>query len=223
MTPKRRLRYLSVLVGVLTLLVTSWWYQWSARPLTQAEVNGYMARIEAQTQVPGGRHNLPALREFLETDDGRPFFTVNLFKFFDRARYAQGASPGGSGRDAFDRFARVMISLQARRASNVVFATDWVGKANFGNYGDGDAGNEWDHIVIVRYRSRKDLAEIFATEEFADAAAHQWAALRKTNVMFVQGLHLPGGYISSVFISVILGLLFYFSGTGLLHLFRRFR
>ena len=74
-----------------------------------------------------------------------------------------------------------MLRLLARRASHPIFGSDWADTASSG----------WDRIVVVRYRSRRDIAEIFASSEFSEASAHKWAALKRNDRMLVQGLHIP--------------------------------
>ena len=166
------------------LLALLWLYAAPGTPLSPAEVDAYMAAIEGQTQRPGGRQDPVALRRFLEEDDGGPFYTVNLYDFRDVAQYegdAAGADPAVSGTEAFDRFSAVMIPLLARQASHPVFGTRW---------SDGGTSG-WDRLVIVRYRSRRDMAEIFASDAFADASAHKWAALARNERLRVLGLQVP--------------------------------
>ncbi len=156
-------------------------YLGASSPLTDDEIDRTLARIEAQTHTPGGQHDLPALRRFLEEDDGRSFYTVNLYEFNESAQYLDERAAGGTGREAYDRFSQVMVRLLARRSSHPIFGSDWI-----------DPGNtHWDRIVVVRYRSRRDIAEIFASAEFAEASAHKWAALKRNDRLLVQGLHLP--------------------------------
>lgn len=156
-------------------------YAGKQNPLSSEEVDRYLERIESQTQIPGGRHDIPELRRFLESDDGRAFYTVNLYEFHERAQYLGDQPYQGSGREAFERFSEVMLGLLATRASHPIFGSEWADSASSG----------WDRIVIVRYRSRRDIAEIFANPDFADAGAHKWAALKRNDRMLVQALHIP--------------------------------
>ena len=171
----------------LALFAGLWLYGGPQAPLTPAEIDAYMAAIEAQTAKPGGRHDLPALRRFFEEDDGAPFYTVNLYDYWDVAHYeADGAdartqAPHIGGREAFDRFTAVMLPLLARQASHPVFATSW-------SY---PFETHWDRLVIVRYRSRRDIAEVFANDAFAEGSAHKWAALERHERMLVQGRQVP--------------------------------
>jgi hypothetical protein len=94
-----------------------------------------------------------------------------------------------------------MIPLLARRASHPIFGTNWLG-------GDGN----WDRLVIVRYRSRRDIAEIYADPAFAEASVHKWAAIRENGRMLAQGLHIPEAFIPAVLLALLAG---YFVRTAL--------
>jgi len=171
-----------------------YWYSGTAGPLSQQEVDYYISEIEAQSQIPGGKHDLLALREFLETDDGKSFYTVNLYKFYDLAHYDANEQATGTGRRAFDRFSEAMIRLLARQASHPIFASNWIDQG----------ASRWDRIVVVRYRSRRDIATIFANPIFADAAAHKWAGLRENERLLVQALHVPEFLLPLVLVLVTL-------------------
>lgn len=192
---------ISVVVSGCICLALMYWYQWSASPLNQAEIEHYLERIEAQEHEPGGRHDLKSLRAFLENDDGQPIYTVNMYEFHEAATYPQGSSFSGTGVEAFDRFSEVMLKLMAVRASHPVFGSNWADASN----------SEWDRIVVVRYRSRRDLVDLFATDEFATASLHKWASIRRHDRMIVQALHIPGGKWLIFLLTALAGLGTYLS------------
>jgi len=203
MTPNRILG----LIGAL-LLALLYWYHSGSEVLSQQDVDQYMTAIDKQSKDPGGRHDMEALRDFLESDDGKPFYTVNLYKYYERAQYQDQRPLQGSGRDAFERFSKVMVRLLATRASHPIYAGEWPDSWANSNT------NNWDKIVIVRYRSRKDIADIFASEDFARASADKWAALEKNERMLVQGTHIPELYVLIILALLMLGgLRFYSRGT----------
>jgi len=173
------------------------WYQWGAQTLSPSDVDNYMAVIAAQTQKPGAKHDLPALRQFLSEDDGMPVYTINLYKFHDAAEYPDASGFSGTGEQAYDRFSRIMISLMAKRGSHPVYGSNWVDQAN----------SDWDRIVIVKYRSRRDLVDLFATDDFAEASIHKWASLREHQRMLVQALHIPDGSVVITVIAMFIGVL----------------
>lgn len=193
----------SMAMALLCFLSFMYWYEWSASALSPSEIEDYLAKIEAQFHEPGGRHDLSALRTFLEADDGEPIYTVNMYSFQTVADYPEGSGFGGSGPDAYERFSSVMIPLMIRRGSHPIYGSNWVDRAN----------SKWDRIVIVRYRSRRDLVDIFATDAFADASLHKWASLRGHDRMLVQALHIPDGRYAILFLALIAGFVTYGVGT----------
>ncbi|MGJ8559062.1 MAG: hypothetical protein ACSHX3_02380 [Litorimonas sp.] len=197
---------ISMSAGAIIFIIAMNWYQGSAPPLTVSEVDSYMARIEAQSQRPGGRHDLPALRSFLASDDGKPIYTVNLYKFNEIADYSDESKFNGSGLEAYDRFSAVMIGLMAKRGSHPVFGSRWTHSIS----------SQWDRIVIVRYRSRRDLVDLFATDDFADASIHKWASLREHDRMLVQATHIPDGKFVIMLIAILISMGSYFLGRMLL-------
>tara|TARA_R110002074_G_C12465205_1_gene659732 strand:- start:219 stop:869 length:651 start_codon:yes stop_codon:yes gene_type:complete len=201
----------SIGAGALCFVALMYWYQWSATPLTQAEVDQFMAVIESQTDVPGGRHDMAALRHFLETDTGKPTYTVNLYKFHEIAQYEPGGRfVGGTGREAHERFTASMIPMLIRLASHPIFGSNWAAENK----------DNWDRLVIVRYRSRRDLARLFANPRFsAVASMHKWASLEAHERMQVEAVQIPDGRLIIVLLSLLVG-----AGTfGSITLARRFQ
>ncbi|MEP0070333.1 hypothetical protein [Pyruvatibacter sp.] len=154
-----------------------------------------MTQIAAQPYNPESRHDLPALRRFLEEDDGLPFYTVNLYRFFDQAQYPANSGFAGTGREAFDRFSTVMVRLLAARASHPVYGSNWMS----------DDDKKWHRIVIVRYRSRRDIVDVFASEEFAEASLHKTASLAENGRMLAHAIHIPDGSIVFVLLALVVG------------------
>jgi hypothetical protein len=165
------------LVALAAFAAFAFWYG-SAAPLTQAEADHYMRAIERQSAESIGALDLAEFRHFLETDDGQPFYNVNLFKFRDRASYAPPAQASVSGERAFQQYRDFMVRTLPKRACHAVFATTRT------------LTDEWDLVATARYRSRRDIAELFASPEFAGAVVHKWAALDKNVRVPVQAAGL---------------------------------
>lgn len=176
------------------------WYHGIETPLSKEEVEQHLAVIKGQKHSPGGRHDLKALRDFLESDDGHPFYTVNLYKYHVKAQYGDDSQNINkqeeiSGQEAFENFSKVMVKLLPRHASHPIFGSSWVDHAS----------SSWDRLVIVRYRSRRDIAKLFSSDEFASASEHKWASLADHERLLIQGLHIPSFY----FVVIIMCLLVY--------------
>lgn len=190
---------ISILFPIVAVVIFTFWYQWSARALLPIEVDTYMQIIEAQTKNTSSKHDLPALRKFLNEDDGKPIYTVNMYNFNKIANYPTNSGFDGSGEQAYDRFSQTMVKLMLKRGSHPIFGSDWRDPSS----------SNWERIVIVRYRSRRDLADLFATPEFADASLHKWASIKDHERMLVKATHVPNAIlivalIAQVFWALIL-------------------
>lgn len=192
-----------MLFSGLLLVVFVSWYSGGSKVLSSTEINLLLEKIQSQPQTPGGQHDIAALKQFLHEDDGQPFYTVNLYKYYAHAQYQYGTDipleSQGSGREAFDRFSQVMIGLLVKHASHPIFGSEWMSE-NIA---------EWDRLVIVRYRSRRDIAQIFASDAFAQASVHKWAGLEKNQRYLVQGLHIPELYFIAMFMLFLIGIALY--------------
>jgi hypothetical protein len=197
-----KLKAVSLIIPTGIIVIFMYWYQWGSQRLSPEEVRTYMGVIEAQTQHSNAKHDLPALRKFLNEDDGKPIYTVNLYNFYKTANYPKDSGFYGSGEQAYDRFSDVMISLMLKRGSHPIFGSYW---------SDSSASN-WERIVIVRYRSRRDLVDLFATTEFAEASLHKWASIKEHERMLVEATHIPNGIIIIVIFAVIMGMIIYMGG-----------
>jgi hypothetical protein len=92
-----------------------------------------------------------------------------------------------------------MVPLMLKRGSHPILSSVW---------SDLSSGN-WDRIVIVKYRSRRDLVDLFVTQEFADASLHKWASIQANESLLVQAIHIPSGALIVVLFAVAVVLLIF--------------
>lgn len=137
---------------VLYLAFRAWYDNWRG-PLTRAEVEAFMSRVEAG---PGAQHNDPAiLRAFLEADDGREFFMFNLVKVAsgDAPHPTTGAATPRN--KLMQRYTRTfMPALLARGGHPALAARKIAGYVDAWKVSP-DPG--WSIIGYMRYRSRRDM------------------------------------------------------------------
>jgi len=160
-----------------------------ASPMTNTEVDNYINKINQLSDAPGGRHDMEELKSFFLSDDGDAFYTVNLYKYHEKAQYLVGDSPSISGVEAYEKFSSVMVKLLLQDYSYPIFGSNWLDLSDKG----------WDRIVIVKYRSRRDMAKIFSDPKFSKASADKWASIAKHDRFVVKALHLPEIYILFIF------------------------
>ena len=142
------------------------WYSGIKGKLSQAEVEYYMQQFESKGV---NADNLSNLRHFLEKDDGREWFMINLLEL---------KSPKRESSKLLQRYTKTFMAGMFRRAGHPFFVAIAAAK-NIENLNCDDADN-WSSTGIVRYRSRRDCAETLLDTFGSDHHADKLASLTKT-------------------------------------------
>lgn len=188
---KRYIGLATLVVFILSLLS----FAFSGSPMTKNEALDYVTKIKSHQHTPGGQHDLKAVTEFFLSDDGKPFYTVNLYKYHETANYQQSRNEHITGQQAYDKFSKAMIKLLFSNYAYPIFASNWLVQSD----------KSWDRIIIVRYPNRRAMAKIFADERFSAASEHKWASIAEHDRFIVQATHIPElGLIMTLLISLLL-------------------
>ena len=142
------------------------WYSGTKGKLSQTEVESYMQQFESKGV---NTDNLANLRHFLEKDDGREWFMINLLEL---------KSPKRDSSKLLQRYTKTFMAGMFRRAGHPFFVAIAAAK-NIENLNCDDADN-WSSTGIVRYRSRRDCAETLLDTFGSDHHADKLASLTKT-------------------------------------------
>jgi hypothetical protein len=142
------------------------WYSGFKGKLTQTEVDYYMQQFESRGV---NADNLANLQHFLEKDDGREWFMINLLEL---------KSPKRESSKLLQRYNKTFMAGMFRRAGHPFFVAIAAAK-NIENLNCDDADN-WSSTGIVRYRSRRDCAETLLETFGSDHHADKLASLTKT-------------------------------------------
>jgi hypothetical protein len=168
-------------VGILLALYVAfllWHEPWFSRRLQPGEAAA-MLRGRYDDVAPDER---AAFEAFLDRDDGRPFYMVNLMQYRATAAYPGGLLPDGTpagdmtGREAGHRYERMVVPELLKRGCYPVFAA-----RKLANVLSAGAGTDFfEEVAVVRYRSRRDLLAMAASRAFLAGVPHKWASLEKT-------------------------------------------
>ncbi len=158
-----------LMLPTILWLAFVWWYSNTAGPLQPHETDALATQM-ADSGADAAA--VARMRQFMETDTGKPFYMVNLL-------HMAGNGPDEMSADeAMDRYMAHMLPAMLKRASHPIFvgpvthtAMDLVGI---------DGAEVWSSVGIVRYRSRRDILEIALDPIFDDKHAFKVAALAKT-------------------------------------------
>ncbi|ANS87698.1 hypothetical protein VSVS12_03998 [Vibrio scophthalmi] len=96
---------------------------------------------------------------------------LNLFKFRDKAVYADGRACSLSGKQAYELYGQPMLQVLEKYGAEVVFYSDVTALIL------GQVDELWDAFVIVKYPSRKALIEMTRCDEFKALSVHREAGL----------------------------------------------
>ncbi|ELB2903460.1 DUF1330 domain-containing protein [Vibrio alginolyticus] len=103
--------------------------------------------------------------------DSGEIHLLNLFKFREKAEYADGRESTLTGREAYDLYGHPMAKILEKYGAKVVFYSEITGLIL------GQVEELWDSFVIVRYPSRQALVEMTSSEEFKALSVHREAGL----------------------------------------------
>ena len=164
-----------ICVPVLYALFAAWYFNWQG-PISIEEVNRLMLDFD---KLEGSEHTDAAtFRKFLEEDDGGEYVMLNLVQLHT----GEVAHPlTGEAMSASDLvgeyFGPFAVSL-FKRGGHPVFQARTIG-------GNIDSWNA-DHNVgfgataMMRYKSRRDIAELILDPAFADAHIYKLASIDRT-------------------------------------------
>jgi hypothetical protein len=154
------------------------WYDGLSGPLRPDEVDRYMKAVE-RVHVYGDNDAIKArLRSFLEADDGREFFMVNLLRYRATPQPFEGMRAGETSREAMQRYSGAFMPAILSRAGWLVSGGQ-AAVADLERWGvQPDA--DWAIYGLVRYRSRRDLAEVISDPAFDNVHPYKFAAIEAT-------------------------------------------
>jgi hypothetical protein len=162
------------------------WYRGFRRPFTAEEVEELTKGMTARGQ-PADR--VEQLRRFLEADDGRDFVMVNAIEFREKPERVGEVGEGESSQQVMSRYMAYMWPQLLKRACHPVIGGRAAAPA-LDIWGIEGAEN-WTMAGLMRYRSRRDLMEISANQEFSDAHIYKNAAMQKTIAFPIAPYQLP--------------------------------
>jgi len=168
-------RKLLWLIPLLLYLVFVYWYTNTSGPLKPEEIRSFTKKA---TEAGFQSDWIEPIHAFMSSDTGRQFFMVNAIDLNEDPPDIEGANPGETATQLLDRYMEYMYPAMLRRASHPVFLASAV-NTSLDLVGIQGA-EEWNLVVVMRYRSRRDLVEIATNPEFLNKHDFKVAALTKT-------------------------------------------
>ena len=151
------------------------WYTPTGGPLSDAEVDNFIAKMERNGSPPEA---MSLIRQFGEEDTSKHFIMINNIDYDETPGNVAGAEPGENAQQLMDRYMGHMIPAMLSRGSHPVM----MGPAAYRSMDviGVEGVDVWDMGGLVRYRSRRDFLEIVTDPAFSGKHHFKAAALEKT-------------------------------------------
>ena len=158
---------IAIWIIALSLYALFWlWYCGVKGRLSKHEVEIFISSFEAKGLSERALSNI---REFLEQDDGREFFMVNLLEI---------KSPKSESQKLLMGYFKKFMSGMIPRGGHPLFLAKAAAR-NIENLNCEHADN-WSSVGIIRYRSRRDFAQIVLNTFGSEHHADKLLSLKKT-------------------------------------------
>ena len=153
----------------------AWHENWRG-PLTPAEIETYMARLEVQLKPT--QDERAVMMDFMQSDSGKEFFMVNLMAFPDTKVTHPQTGAEMTPQELLGDYTRPFLGKLFLSGGYPAITGPIVG-------GHLDAWNVaanpgWTASGLIRYRSRRDMLEAATAADFADGHIYKQLALRAT-------------------------------------------
>lgn len=190
----------SVLIIIFMLFLI--WNGAFDKPLSMQEIEEYVHSY----QELNPKANTQVLREFMNSDDGKPVIMVNVIKLYDEPQQIDGTSNFESSKEALADYTSFVIPYLLKRGSYPIFngTAIYTSMEVWGIEG----AEEWTTGALMRYKSRRVMMEMVTDPVFNQFHYSKIAAIEKTFAFPAsQDLHFFDLTVVVAAILIIVGLL----------------
>ena len=192
------------LAPTLLYLIFFSWYTNLKPPLSPEEVDHFVNMLLANGSTSD---RIVEIKRFMEEDDGKHFYMVNLLDLTDNPPELAATGPDASAAELMAHYMEFMFPELFSRACHPVFigrvladALDLSGIEN---------AESWDQAALFRYRSRRDMIAIATNPKFLERHDYKIASLEKTianpvkPLFFLGDLRFTVGLILFALVSIV--------------------
>jgi hypothetical protein len=185
-----------ILLGVgaacLGLFLAFWfWHSPARRKLTQPEIDRYLGAIERQVFLPENDKPkaLVRLRAWAEADDGKPFYMLNLMRYYAQLQCFPG-TPNfqGTPEQANEFYETKVRRLVFKRCGYPMLAGSAQGKSLMEVP---PALDSWSRVLLVRYRNRRTFLSLLADPAYGPWEPYKIMAVELVLVPVSSGVVIP--------------------------------
>lgn len=140
-------------------------------------------------------------RELCKSDDGKEFYMVNLIRY--KKEIINDIDPMAEN----DKYMKAIIPLLFKYGGHPMFMSTYMGR-----FIHPEGNDDWDEIVIIRYRSRKDMLKMAADAAKLNLGDSKYSAIDNTQVFPVKGkiTGVPVKLIATILLILSIAISFYY-------------
>jgi hypothetical protein len=165
---------------MIALFVAVWLWQNPGLirgPLRAQEIAQFLSRVEG---LPFSQDERPELlrrvRAWLESDDGKPFYMLNLMRYYPELRRLPNAPDfEGTPQESNARYEAAAKSMLLKIGGYPLYAGTPQGKNILAH---DPALDDWSRLLLVRYPSRRAFTKLLANPRYRDIEPYKLMALR---------------------------------------------
>ncbi len=204
-------RFELILGGVfVALFIAIWMWQNPGvirGPLTQPEITALLAAAEKLPMEPQEMaETITKLRAWMERDDGRAFYMLNLMRYYPELRPFPGAPDfKGTPQESNARYEELARPMVLKIGGYPMYAAGIQGKNLLEHQPELD---DWSRLILVRYPSRRDFMKLLADPAYQEIEPLKVMALRVVLTPTDPELTMPsvtlvvGGVLIIVFLAI---------------------
>jgi hypothetical protein len=175
--------WFEIKLGAALLAVFAGFWIWQnpgvvAGRLKPAEINANLAAIDKQLVLPPDEKPqlLARARAWMEADDGKPVYMLNLMRFYPQLRRIPGAPAfSGTPQQSNAHYEARTMPLLFERGGYPLIAGPPQG-ANLMSYEPGLDG--WSRMLVVRYPSRRAFMQLVTDPAYGPGEPYKLMALK---------------------------------------------
>lgn len=138
--------------------------------LSAQEIDQALDAAAKQLPFPPGRKEpvLKAVRAWAEADDGKPFYMLNLMRFYQEVQKIPGApSFAGTPEQANTFYESSVTSMLVLNAGSAPVMGNTQGRNVMSSASDAPELDNWSRVLLVRYPNRRAFLQLIANPAYA--------------------------------------------------------
>lgn len=148
--------------------------------LSAQEIDQALDAAGKQVPFPPGRKEpiLKGMRAWAEADDGKPFYMLNLMRFYKEVQKIPGAPTfDGTPQQANAYYESQATALLVPNAGSAPVMANTQGKNVFASNSDAPELDNWSRVLVVRYPNRRAFLQLVSDPRYGPLEPYKAMAL----------------------------------------------